>query len=51
MLTGNHDKNIVRASMQAGANDFIVKPFQRKVLLTKMTTLLREMVLDAPSDA
>ncbi|MCK2086650.1 response regulator, partial [Thauera aromatica] len=40
MLTGKSDKHTVHASLKAGANDFIAKPFDRATLLTKLDKLL-----------
>jgi CheY-like chemotaxis protein len=36
MLTGQGDKGVLAESIAAGANDFIVKPFDREVLLKKV---------------
>jgi len=47
MLTGNHDEQLVRTCLKAGANDFIIKPYQRAVLVRKLTDVLRASVLGA----
>lgn len=47
MLTGNHDKQLVRRCLEAGANDFIIKPYQRAVLVKKLTEVLRRSILEA----
>ena len=36
MLTGKSEKDTVRECLKAGANDYIVKPFDRSTLLTKV---------------
>lgn len=41
MLTGHRDKRTIVESMAAGANDFIVKPFARDLLLGKIVRLVR----------
>lgn len=51
MLTGNNDKEVVRTSFNAGANDFIIKPYQRKVLIKKLTDQLRDSVLGSAPPA
>lgn len=40
MITGIGDKRIVLDSMRAGAADFIVKPFEKEVVLTKVRQIL-----------
>lgn len=40
MITGHSQKEVVVESFQAGACDFVVKPFDRAVLLKKISTLL-----------
>jgi CheY-like chemotaxis protein len=40
MMTGKSDKEILKASMEAGACDFIVKPFASNILLSKLTHAL-----------
>jgi FixJ family two-component response regulator len=47
MLTGNHDEQLVRTCLKAGANDFIFEPYQRAVLVRKLTDVLRESLLGA----
>jgi len=41
MITGNSEKTVVVASLNAGAADFIVKPLDRERLLAKIGGLLR----------
>ena len=40
MITGNSGKEVVVKSLQAGAADFLVKPFDRDTLLAKIRSLL-----------
>tara|TARA_B100000959_G_C14965877_1_gene617721 strand:+ start:1428 stop:1853 length:426 start_codon:yes stop_codon:yes gene_type:complete len=40
LMTASHDKNQVMKSIEAGCNDFILKPFQFDVLFKKVETLL-----------
>ena len=40
MMTDSHDKNEIMKSIEAGCNDFILKPFQFNVLLKKVEKLL-----------
>ncbi len=40
MITGNSGKEVVVKSLQAGAIDFLVKPFNRDTLLAKIHSLL-----------
>lgn len=40
MITGHGEKNIVFDSLKAGATDFVVKPFNKSVLLLKINNLL-----------
>ena len=40
MVTGNSEKAIVASCLKAGATDFVVKPFNREVLLDKIHKLL-----------
>lgn len=40
MMTGSHDKNQIMKSIEAGCNDFILKPFQFDVLLKKVEKLI-----------
>jgi CheY-like chemotaxis protein len=40
MLTGMSDRSVVSDSLEAGADDFIVKPAQREVLLKKLARFL-----------
>lgn len=40
MITGHSDRSVVVASLQAGAIDFIVKPFDRIALQTKIASFL-----------
>lgn len=44
MLTGNGDKQIVVASMQAGANDFMVKPVSAERLREKLLRYIAPVV-------
>jgi|GEM_PF-284157 len=37
MITGHSERHVLQASLQAGAVDFLVKPFDREVLLNKLT--------------
>ncbi|MFT4583275.1 MAG: CheY-like chemotaxis protein [Gammaproteobacteria bacterium] len=48
MATGMSDRKIVAASVKAGAEDFIIKPFAREVLLTKMAKLLGKLPVCQP---
>jgi DNA-binding response OmpR family regulator len=41
MITGQSEKAVVMSSLQAGAADFVVKPFDRETLLAKVRHLLR----------
>lgn len=41
MITGQSEKHVVIESRQAGAADFLVKPFDKHVLLTKVNTFLQ----------
>lgn len=40
MITGHSEKNMVVDSMKAGANGFIVKPFDKLTILAKLASLL-----------
>ncbi len=40
MITGHSEKNVVVESLKAGASDFLVKPFDRDALLTKVCRFL-----------
>ena len=40
MVTGAHERDVRYAALDAGANDFIEKPFDRRELLARLTTLL-----------
>ena len=40
MITGHSKKDVVVGSLKAGACDFVVKPFDKAVLLKKVSTLL-----------
>nr|WP_067287993.1 response regulator [Marinobacterium profundum] len=40
MITGHSKKDVVVESLKAGACDFVVKPFDKAVLLKKISTLL-----------
>lgn len=40
MITGHSEKNVVVESRKAGAVDFVVKPFDRNILLAKVRHLL-----------
>ncbi|MBF8293252.1 MAG: hypothetical protein HW392_2079 [Steroidobacteraceae bacterium] len=42
MITGQIDKRVFATGMQAGASDFVVKPFDKDVLLKKMHRLLND---------
>jgi len=37
MITGHSERQILAASLKAGAVDFLVKPFDRELLLQKLT--------------
>lgn len=41
MITGQSAREVVAASLQAGAIDFVVKPFKREILLEKVEKYLR----------
>lgn len=41
MVTGNSDKDVVEKSLQAGAADFLVKPFSQDMFLKKLQRFLR----------
>lgn len=41
MITGRSERDVVVESMKAGATDFVVKPYDRDVLLPKISGLLR----------
>ena len=41
MVTGNSDKDVVEQSLQAGAVDFLVKPFSQDMFLKKLQRFLR----------
>lgn len=41
MVTGKSDKDVVKASLIAGACDFVVKPFSRDTLLEKISHALK----------
>ena len=41
MITGHSDRQVVAESLRAGAADFIVKPFDRPTLCTKVNKYLR----------
>jgi CheY-like chemotaxis protein len=40
MITGHSERSILEASLKAGAVDFVVKPFDREVLLKKISRYL-----------
>ncbi len=40
MITGQSAREVVAASLQAGAVDFVVKPFEREILLRKVEKYL-----------
>jgi FixJ family two-component response regulator len=40
MVTGKSDKDVVLESLKAGASDFVVKPVNKEVLLSKVLALL-----------
>ena len=40
MITGHSKKDVVVESLKAGACDFVVKPFDKAILLKKLSTLL-----------
>lgn len=37
MITGHSERPVLEASLKAGAVDFLVKPFDRDILLQKLT--------------
>ena len=39
MVTSHSDKDTIITSIQAGCNDYIVKPFERKILIKKLEKL------------
>lgn len=39
MISGNSDKDVIDGCRKAGANGFIIKPFDRKALLEKIQTI------------
>jgi DNA-binding response OmpR family regulator len=41
MITGQSERNVVVESMRAGASDFLVKPFDRAVVVGKASRFLR----------
>lgn len=41
MITGQSERNVVQASLQAGAIDFVVKPFDRESLCAKVSHYLQ----------
>jgi FixJ family two-component response regulator len=41
MITGRSDRDVVVESLNAGAVDFVVKPYDRDVLLPKISGLLK----------
>lgn len=41
MVTGKSEKNVVLDSLRAGASDFVVKPFDRDILLAKVRSFLK----------
>jgi CheY-like chemotaxis protein len=41
MITGHSDRNVVVESLEAGASDFVVKPFNKDTLLAKVQGYLR----------
>lgn len=43
MLTGNSESDIVRDSLNAGATDFVVKPFETNILLEKIAHALNDV--------
>jgi CheY-like chemotaxis protein len=43
MVTGNSDIDVVKRSIQAGAVGFLVKPFSRNTLLSKLQSLVSAM--------
>jgi CheY-like chemotaxis protein len=50
MVTGNAEMNVVLTSRELGVADFIVKPFDRKTLLTKISRVLEKGSKAAPAD-
>jgi CheY-like chemotaxis protein len=41
MITGHSDKKVVVRSMKAGASGFVVKPFNREILIAKIRSVLK----------
>lgn len=48
MITGNSDKQVVALCLQAGAQDFVVKPVNRAILLKKIEKALALPLKDHP---
>ena len=40
MITGHSERRIIQASLGAGASDFVVKPFERRILLEKLARFI-----------
>ena len=40
MITGNSEKDVVVQSLKAGAADFVVKPFDKRIVLAKLRKYL-----------
>jgi CheY-like chemotaxis protein len=40
MVTGNSERSVITSCLKAGAVDFVVKPFNREILLEKISKLL-----------
>lgn len=42
MTTGNSEGSVVADSLRAGASGFLVKPFEREILIAKLREALNE---------
>jgi CheY-like chemotaxis protein len=48
MCTANADRESVKEAIQAGANDYVVKPFGRNVLMDKIAKFVPPPVIEKP---
>lgn len=51
MVTGNSEKNVVVTALKMGAADFIVKPFIREILISKVASALSSAAPSQPPPA